>query len=458
MKVSQGWGRAVTGLRAALALAVGCLLLWAPAASAAPPANDDFANREMLSGSLPLEVSRSNTSATKESEEFLGSLFSAGHSVWFEWEATSDGWVTVGGCKADFADVVGVYTGTAVNALTRVASGNASEGPHCPFGQREYTFEVTSGMKYEIVVDGNPLGGPEGPPPLTEGAFELRVEATPPPANDDFANATPIATQLQEEFEGEAFYFGSEFGSNWSATEESGEPDLVGGPSGASVWYSWTAPVSGEARIAGCCGPGMRLGIYTGSSLEALQLLFGGIGQGGFATFMVSAGTTYRIVAYGLIDESSGEAAMSSFQVNISMRARVPVHSGGGEAEAAPRAADTTPPDTKIFKRVLKRLPPVWVFKFHSSEPGSTFRCKLDKERVAACPSSERFGHLEPGRHKLEVFAIDAAGNKDSTPAVARFRVPEQPKYRPARLRPRISGPRYSGATPALEAGPAERL
>lgn len=425
----KGWGEAGMRLGAALALATSCILLWASTAFAAPPVNDDFANREVLVGGLPIEVSRSNVGATKESGEFLGSLFAAGHSVWFEWEAKSDGWVTVGGCQADFVDVVGVYTGTAVNALTSVASGNASEGPHCPYGQREYTFKATNGTKYEIAVDGNPFYFPEGPPPLTEGTLELRIEATPPPANDDFANATPLVTGLEEEFEGEAFYFGSKFGYNWNATEESGEPAHVGGQSGASVWYSWTAPVSGEVMISGCCGSALRLGIYTGDSLEALQLHFGGIGPGGFVTFTVGAGSTYRIAVYGLVEESSGEAAMSNFQVNVSMRVPVPVQSGGNGAVPPPAVADTNPPQTKISKFVLKRQPPIWVFNFHSSEPGSTFRCGLDKRPVAACPSSQRFGHLKPGRHVLKAFAVDAAGNKDKTPAIAQFSVPGTPEH-----------------------------
>ncbi len=429
MTTVRGWGKGMARLGVALALATGCLLLWLPPAFAAPPANDNFANRELLTTSLPLEVSRSNAGATKESGEFLGTPFAAGHSVWFEWEATADGWVTVGGCEADFVDVVGVFTGAAVNALTSIASGNASEGPHCPFGQREYTFKAKAGTKYEIAVDGNPFSMPEAPPPLTEGTFKLRIEATPPPANDDFANATPIVTHLEEEFEGEAFYFGSVFGNNWNATEEGGEPVHIGGPNGASAWYSWTAPVSGEARIGGCCGSALRLGAYKGDSLDALQLLFGGIGPGGSATFSVNAGDTYRIAAYGLNDETSGEPAMGSFQITISMRAPVP-STGGASAAPPPPVADMTPPETTISKSVLKRLPPIWVFRFHSTEPGSTFRCELDKSPLAACPSSQRFGNLKPGRHKLKVFAVDAAGNQDPTPAVTRFRVPRAPKSR----------------------------
>ena len=433
MATWPGWGRTVVGLRVALALAAACLLLFATPALAAPPANDDFANRETLSGSLPIAVSRSNDGATKESGEFLGPLFAAGHSVWFEWEASSDGWVTVGGCEADFEDVVGVYAGTAVNALTPVPSGNSSEGPHCPFRQREYTFKAASGTKYEIAVDGNPFYLPEAPAPDTEGTVELRIEATPPPTNDDFADATVLTTHLEEEFEGEAFYFGSVFGDNWNATDESGEPEFIGGPSGASVWYSWTAPVSGEAKIGGCCGANLRLGLYKGDSLGSLQLIFGGMGQGGSATFTATAGTTYRIVAYGLIDESSGDAAMSSFQVNLSMRVQVPTQSAGVAPTITPALLDTTPPDTTISKHVLKRMPPIWVFNFRSSEPGSTFHCKLDKGPMVACRSSARFGGLGPGRHRLEAFSTDAAGNRDPSPAVARFWVPKRPSRRTAR-------------------------
>lgn len=425
--MSAGQGCKLAVVRRVVALAAACLLLSAPSALAAPPANDSFSAREALNTGLPIAVSRSNVDATKESGEFLGSLFSAGHSVWFEWEASSNGWVTVGGCEADFVDVVGVYTGTAVNALTPVPSGNASEGPHCPFRQREYTFKATSGAKYEIAVDGTPYHLPEAPAPDTEGTFELRIEATPPPANDDFANAAPLVTHLEEEFEGEAFYFGSEFGYNWNATAESGEPEFIGGPSGASVWYSWTAPVSGEARIGACCGSDARLGLYRGDSLGSLQLLFGGVGQGGSATFMATAGTTYRIVAYGLVGESSGEAAMSSFQINLSMRVRVPVQPD--DDASSPPAVDTARPETTISIRVLKRRPPIWIFNFHSSEPGSTFRCKLDRSPVAICPSTERLGSLDPGPHVLKVFAVDAAGNKDATPAVARFSVPKKPRH-----------------------------
>ncbi len=90
---------------------------------------------------------------------------------------------------------------------------------------------------------------------------------------------------------------------------------------------------------------------------------------------------------------------------------------------------DTTPPDTTISKRVLKRRPPIFVFHFQSTEPGSTFRCKLDRHPFAACASPKTYKHLKPGHHTFKVVAVDAAGNVDPSPAVARFRVPKQAKH-----------------------------
>src|SRR6476659_2852328 len=88
------WG--IAGILAALLLAL-------PASAvAAPPANDDFANRQVLGGPLPIEVTASNVEATKEEGEFIPGLSPAGHSVWFEWEAQADGWVTIGACEEAF--------------------------------------------------------------------------------------------------------------------------------------------------------------------------------------------------------------------------------------------------------------------------------------------------------------------------------------------------------------------
>ena len=83
------------------------------------------------------------------------------------------------------------------------------------------------------------------------------------------------------------------------------------------------------------------------------------------------------------------------------------------------------PPNTSILKGPGKKLADgIAKFRFKSSEAGSHFQCKLDRGKVTSCKSPKRYKHLKPGRHKFKVWAIDAAGNKDPTPAKRRFRAP----------------------------------
>jgi hypothetical protein len=181
--------------------AVCLLVLWAPGAWALAPANDDFADALPLVGSLPIGLSATNAEATKESGEPLhGPLGAKGHSVWFEWEATVSGFVTVGTCGSDFRTVTGVYIGTKVDELIKAAGDFGDEGPGCPFFEgREITFKAISGTTYEIAIDGDPFYVPPSEPPLGEGSIELQLRLTPRPANDDFVGATPLIGSTEEE-------------------------------------------------------------------------------------------------------------------------------------------------------------------------------------------------------------------------------------------------------------------
>jgi hypothetical protein len=88
---------------------------------------------------------------------------------------------------------------------------------------------------------------------------------------------------------------------------------------------------------------------------------------------------------------------------------------------------DRTPPATR-----LRHHPPALLlatgprrrasFAFTASERGSSFRCKLDRRPWRSCRSPRAY-LLTPGRHTFRVFAIDAAGNRDRTPALSQFTV-----------------------------------
>lgn len=91
---------------------------------------------------------------------------------------------------------------------------------------------------------------------------------------------------------------------------------------------------------------------------------------------------------------------------------------------SGPVRPDREPPQTTITKRAPHRLHGHRVrLRFASSEPGSTFECRLDGRPYRPCTSPRTLRHLDDGRHRFKVIATDAAGNVDPSPAKDRFRV-----------------------------------
>lgn len=401
------WGIFSALLAVLLALPAGAL--------AAPPANDDFAARQALTGPLPLEVTASNVEATKENEEFIPGLSPAGHSVWFEWEAQEDGWVTIGACEESFPAIVQVFTGTAVNALTAVADGNGFEGPDCPFQGRQRTFKAAAGVKYEIALDGNGFHMPESPPVVTEGTISLEIKKTPLPPNDNFEDATVLPGSISEEPGGRRFFFVHAGGFNWTATTQGGEPEAAS--TGASVWYSFTAPEDAEYWFgAPCCQTAfnLRRDLYTGGALDQLTPLAVGVA---FPKIQLAAGTTVLIRVSGPVDSGSGEPATANFDFHISAelapRPQQPVNDPGPQP----------PPETAIVKSAFNQHTRIARFRFSSTVEGSAFQCKLDKGAFKPCTSPKAYKHLKPGHHAFRVRALAPSGLLDESAAVGRFSI-----------------------------------
>lgn len=87
--------------------------------------------------------------------------------------------------------------------------------------------------------------------------------------------------------------------------------------------------------------------------------------------------------------------------------------------------ADKQPPQTQLGSHPRARLFTLAkfrrvAFRFTSSEPGSSFRCKLDAKPYRPCASPRAY-RVKAGRHTFRVFAIDRAGNRDPTPTLFRF-------------------------------------
>jgi len=234
------------------AASLAALLLFVPLAAAAP-GNDAFADAVALSPVPPVELSGTNSEATKEAGEPAHAGNAGGHSVWFSWTPAVSGPVAINpGCFPSFEMLTAVYTGSAVNSLTPVASNQGLPAPSCFGESTKVEFTATAGTTYWIAIDGR-----DG----AQGSFSAMIEGAP--ANDDFADASAIGGESTQQA----------FGTTKFATAEAGEPAHAGEPASHSVWFSWTPAVSGPVAISTCSSfysLDTVLGVYTGSAVGAL--------------------------------------------------------------------------------------------------------------------------------------------------------------------------------------------
>ncbi len=235
----------------------------------AAPANDDFENRLVLTGS-PVVTSGSNTTAYIQP----GETNSNGHTVWWSWTATNTGPVTIGKGGSSFTPLISIYTGTTIPNLVLVTNH---------FG--DVTFNAIAGTDYAISMDSDPAGD--------TGQIELTLVAGPP-ANDNFNDRIALSgTNL------------SLVACTVGATEEAGEP-LHGSAQGSnSVWWSWTAPATGTLNV-NITGDGFSptWTVYTGGQmLTSLHPLGDSYnwpwGPNPSGQIAVQGGVTYQIVVDG---------------------------------------------------------------------------------------------------------------------------------------------------------------
>jgi Ca2+-binding RTX toxin-like protein len=92
-----------------------------------------------------------------------------------------------------------------------------------------------------------------------------------------------------------------------------------------------------------------------------------------------------------------------------------------------PARPDVKAPQTRIASHpravtwTTRRMRRV-AFRFAANEAGASFRCRLDRQRFWPCRSPRAY-RVRTGPHELRVYAVDAAGNRDRTPALFEFRV-----------------------------------
>ncbi|MDP3208442.1 MAG: immunoglobulin domain-containing protein, partial [Rhodoglobus sp.] len=114
------------------------------------PANDDFVNAQVLTGTSGT-VTGSNATATGEPGEPSHSKEGTGttkSSIWYRWTAPQSGTVTFDTTGSNFSEQIAVYTGSSVTGLTRLAWGN-SGGSNYPV---RLPVPVTAGTTYVIAA------------------------------------------------------------------------------------------------------------------------------------------------------------------------------------------------------------------------------------------------------------------------------------------------------------------
>jgi len=273
-----------------------------------PPANDNFTNSIMLSGTHLSNVTGSNVGASAEPGEPFHADNLGFKSVWWNWTAPASGGLTLTTKNSSFDTVLAVYTGTSVSNLTLVAAND--EDPVVGLIST-VTCNVTSNTTYQIAVDG--FEGASGDIRLVlnlGSSFAV-------PVNDNFANRITLT--------------GTNIATNWSnvgATYEPNEPMHLVTFGGKSVWWTWTAPISGSVTLtASNSALDTLLCAYTGNSLTNLVFVAGNDddyflntnGYGSTAFFNTAAGANYQIVVDG-VDGDTG-----TFDLRLSMDVADPV-------------------------------------------------------------------------------------------------------------------------------------
>ncbi len=249
--------------------------------------NDNYANRVALSEAR-MTVQANNSAATAEPGEPPHGNAPAAHSLWWSWTAPANGKLEVSGAYSGISPLISVYNNNTLATLQTVASNYDA---NAQVTAEDVRFPVSAGTTYQISVDGENS---------SVGSISLTLTFSQPP-NDDFADSIVLTG-----------FPVSATGSNTNTTLEPGEPSDYGAD--RSVWWSWTAPVSGNVVISTLGSSFFTdLEVFTNDTLATL----GGVGApvanptNSVLPILAQAGVTYHIAVLGY------NAASGTINLNI---------------------------------------------------------------------------------------------------------------------------------------------
>jgi len=197
------------------------------------PANDDFANAQVISGD-----GGSAAGTTLGASRQAGEPDYLEASVWYRWTAPSSGWATFELCGSGFYGALNAFTGATLEALQPTDTWYS----YCDDDAVRITIAVTEGVAYSI-----PVSAYE-----ETGDFTLKWNRNPPPPEPPYNDVEPTVTGTPRE------------GSTLTGSD--GE---WYGTAPISFTYSWWRCGNTCARI-----PGASAKSYTATAADIGQRLY----------------------------------------------------------------------------------------------------------------------------------------------------------------------------------------
>lgn len=275
------------------------------ALAAAAPANDNFANSQVITPGL---TTTNISTATVEAGE---PETAEGRTVWYRYTATSDSIVTIDSTGTNFSyHFINVYMGSAINSLINIDSGYS--GSTNPFS---FSFKVKAGSTYRICA-GNKYSEFYG----SGREVKLTLFVTPfAYVGSLFSNAAPTtASVTNDRFDQRTVISGTSLTViNYmeDAGVEAGEPDTN---DGKTAWYTYYVTSDSIISIDTTATEFSYhfVSVYMGTSINNLIKIasdYSGSETPFTSSFKAKAGTTFQICVGSTEPELYGSGGLLQF-------------------------------------------------------------------------------------------------------------------------------------------------
>ena len=217
------------------------------------------ASNDFFSGATSIDTpsgtwNGSNTVATMEPDEptLDASGTGGGASIWFKYNATASGSLTVDTFGSSFDTVLTAYSGSTLSSLTRITFNDDAANTR----QSNLSIDVLNGNSYYLRVASWSS---------TRGSVKL---------NWSLVGTCPVTAEIGDNFCAAydlTNWSGVVQRNNTTATTEYGEPTATFGAGVGSLWYRYTAGANGTLSIStyGSGTPNV-VSVFVGSSLSTL--------------------------------------------------------------------------------------------------------------------------------------------------------------------------------------------